>query len=235
MATTGTRATDDARTTVVAPRGWALVRRLPHVLLVAEIGVWRSLFLLLIGRRPGRGPGSRAFPYAKEIVPLLWVFVVLSTLELAVVHVLLPWETLRWMLFVFSLWGVTWMLGLLVSVKIFPHLLGDDGLRVRYGATVEVVVPWAAISGASVRRGSFPSDARQLEHRGGAPAFVLPILKQTKVDVELREPLELRLPDGPETISAVRLYAEDPPGLVAAIRAGVAERAAGPDRESARA
>lgn len=235
MVTPRAAATDDSRTTVLSPRGWALVRRLPRVLLVAELGVWRSLLLLLSGRRPGRGPGVRAFPYAKEIVPLLWVFVVLSILELAVVHVLLPWETLRWMLFVFSLWGVTWMLGLLVSVKIFPHLLGEAGLRVRYGATVEVVIPWSAIADASVRRGSFASDARQLEHRDGAPAFVLPILKQTKVDVRLCQPVELRLPDGRETISAIRLYAEDPADLVAAIREGVAARQATQDRPAARA
>jgi hypothetical protein len=39
------------------------------------------------------------------------------------------------------------------------------------------------------------------------------------VDVVLREPLVLDLPGGPETVTAVRLAADDPAALVEAARA----------------
>ena len=44
------------------------------------------------------------------------------------------------------------------------------------------------------------------------------ILKQTRVRVDLIVPTGLDLPDGPQDVVAVKLYADDPRGLVAAAR-----------------
>ncbi len=48
---------------------------------------------------------------------------------------------------------------------------------------------------------------------------------QTTVDVTLRRPLEVTLPSGPETVTAIRLHADDAQSLVSAVRARL--RAAG--------
>ena len=45
-----------------------------------EIGIWRSLFLWIFRRVPGKGPRSEDFSYAKEVTPLLIVFIFLSAL-----------------------------------------------------------------------------------------------------------------------------------------------------------
>jgi hypothetical protein len=90
---------------------------------------------------PGRGPGVRIFPYAKEVSPLLGAFIVVSALELVVVHLVLPWATVRTVLLVLSIWGLVWMIGFLASMRVFPHLLDEAGLRLRYGTSVDVRVP----------------------------------------------------------------------------------------------
>ena len=167
----------------------------------------------------------RTFAYAKEVSPLLYAFIGVSALELVVLHLILPWATVRTIALVLSLWGLLWMIGFLASLRVFPHLVGPDGLRVRYGTSVDVRVPWEAVA-----------DVRSVKHRlsTGKSVQVLPaeegdavhvaVLKRTRVDVVLHAPTTLVLPDGPREVTAVRLDADDPKAFVAAVRERLAER-----------
>jgi hypothetical protein len=171
-----------------------------------EIGIWRSLFLWLIRRVPGKGPRTEDFSYAKEVTPIIVVFIFLSALETAVVHLLVPWEPARMALLIVGVWGLLWMLGYLASVRVFRHLLDDDGLRIRYGAHDDLRIPWYAMADVTAQRGHV--DARGLRVQDGVAH--VPVLKQTRVRVTLERPI-----DG---FSEVRFYADDPRALVAAAR-----------------
>ena len=105
----------------------------------------------------GQGPGVEAFSYAQQVSPLFAVFIFVSAIELPVVHILLPWDTVRLVVDVLSVWGLLWMVGMLASVRVFPHLMDGEGLRVRYGTTVDIRVPWDAVAGVTSRRGSVDS------------------------------------------------------------------------------
>ena len=135
-----------------------------------------------------------------------------------VVHLLIPWPAVRIAVLIVSVWGLLWMVGLLASMKVFPHLVGPDALRVRYGANLDVGVPWEAVASVGAARGSVDSGRSVVVEDGVAS---VPVMKQTRVEVKLREPTTLALPDGPEEVTALRLYADDPRGFVAAARACV--------------
>ncbi len=190
-----------------------------------EIGIWRSLFLLAARRVPGRGPGVGTFPYAKEVSPLLYAFIGVSALELVVVHLILPWETVRTIALVLSLWGLLWMIGFLASLRVFPHLVGPDGLRVRYGTSVDVRVPWEAVADVRIAKHRLPTGrtVQVLPAEEGDVVHVA-VLKRTRIDVVLQAPTRLGLPDGPRDVTAVRLDADDPRAFVAAARERLAER-----------
>ena len=180
-----------------------------------EIGIWRSLFLWVTRRVSGQGPGVATFSYARQLLPLLGAFIFVSVIELPVVHLLIPWDTVRLVALVLSVWGLLWMLGLLASMKVFPHLLDDAGLRVRYGTTVDIRIPWAAVASVSARRRSVTT--RSSVEVDGTVASV-PVLKQTRVDVALHAPTPVELPDGTVEITEMRLYADDAGAFVAAAR-----------------
>jgi hypothetical protein len=191
---------------LLAPLRW-LVR--------LEIGIWRSLFLLVTRRVHGRGPGVQVFAYHRQIAPVIAAFIFVSMIELPVVHLLIPWETVRLMVLVLSVWGLLWMVGLLASVKVFPHLLDQRGLRIRYGTMADVAIPWEAVASINARRGRV--DTQRRVHVEG-PVLSVPVMKQTRVEVKLREPTAVRLPGGTEEVSELRFYADDPRGLVASAR-----------------
>jgi len=137
----------------VLRRAWGLARWL----VVLEIGIWRSLFLWVTRRVSGQGPGVERFSYAKQISPVIGVFIFVSAIELPVVHVLVPWDGVRLVLDVLSVWALLWMIGLLASMRVFPHLMDERELRIRHGTTVDIHVPWASIASVAGRRGSVPS------------------------------------------------------------------------------
>jgi len=188
-------------------------------LVMLEIGIWRSLFLWVTRRRPGRRPGSQAFSYGREVRPLLMVIIFVSALELVVVHLLLPWATVRLIALVLSVWGLLWMVGYLASIKVFPHLLDHRELRVRFGTTTDIRIPWEAIAGVNSKRRRTPTRRSvQIQGADDGIAVDVPVLRQTRVDVAMREPTTVELPDGPQEITELRLYADDPGALVAAAR-----------------
>jgi len=159
----------------------------------------------------GRGrPRGRDVLVRAPLVPLLGAFIFVSLIELPVVHLLIPWDTVRLVALVISVWGLLWMLGLLASMKVFPHLLDDAGMRVRYGTSVDIRIPWSAVASVTARRGSVPAEDDTVA--------TVPVMNQTRVDVVLHRPTAVALPDGTEEITELRLYADDARAFVAAAR-----------------
>lgn len=203
---------------------WSLPRRF----VVLEIGIWRSLALWVARRVSGRGPGVATFTYAKQVSPLITAFIFVSLVELPVVHLLLPWESVRLVADVLSVWGLLWMLGLRAGVHVFPHLMDGEGVRVRYGASADIRVPWEAIARVRGRRGSVVTGKTVVIERDGDGdllAVNVAVMKLTRVEIELHGPTALVLPGGvQEGVTHVRLYADDPAAFVARARAHLGQR-----------
>ena len=206
----------------------AVLRRifsLSRWLVTLEIGIWRSLFLWVTRRVPGRGPGVEVFPYSRDVVPIMAAFIFVSVLELPVVHLLLPWETVRLIADVLSIWGLLWMVGFLASMKVYPHLLDDHGLRIRNGTSVDIRIPWEAIASVTSRRRSVPTRRTvSIEHSDDGNVLSVAVLKQTKVDVVLNRPTATKLRNGTEEATELRLYVDDPGAFVATARERLADR-----------
>lgn len=197
-------------------------------LVLLEIGIWRSLGLWATRRVSGRAPGVETFAYAKQVSPVITAFIFVSLVELPVVHLLLPWETVRLVADVLSVWGLLWMLGLRAGVHVFPHLMDGDGVRIRNGTSADVHVPWAAIARVRGRRGSVATGKTVVIERDGdgdAVVVNVAVMKLTRVELELHGPTALALPGGVvEGVTHVRLYADDPAAFVARARAHLGQR-----------
>jgi hypothetical protein len=188
-----------------------------------EVNLYRSLFRW-VTRRPDVPPGSTGFPYVGAIATLLWAFVVVSAIELVAVHLLLPWETIRLVADLLGLWGLVWMLGLLASFNVHPHLVGGSGVRIRYGHSTDILVPWDAIGGVATKLRS-PESSKTIQLDRGEDGTVLNVVvgSQTNVELTLSRPLDVPLRKGPETITAIRFHADDARGLVGRVRERLGE------------
>ena len=193
-----------------------------------EIMVWRSLARWVARRPAGAGAGVQTFGYARSATPLFWLFILVSAVEIPVAHALLPWRWAEVLSLALGLWGLLWMLGLLASQHVHPHLVDGRGLRLRSGAHVDVALPWSAVRSVTTHRRDLPS-SRTVQLTAGSPTagsptgaaavLSLPSSSETRVDVRLVAPTEVRLPQGPTVVSEVRVHVDDPPAFVAAVRA----------------
>ena len=193
---------------------FALVRRV----VTFELGLYRSLFGW-VTRRPDVPSDAVAFGYIGAVAALLWAFIFGSATELVVLHLLLPWETVRIVVDVLGIWGLAWMLGMMASFRVHPHLVSNSGLRIRHGATTDMAVRWDDIATIRVReRSRDKSQAVQLDKAEGSAVLNVVIASRTNVDVTLRRPLVVPLRTGEESVTEFRFYVDDARELVRRVR-----------------
>jgi hypothetical protein len=201
------------------PGGWQRAADL-------EAGIWRSLYRWVF-RRPLRlPPGSVPFSYAAGAAPILWVFVGMSAVEIPILHLLLPAGWWRVLALVLGAWGLLWMIGLLATFKMHPHEAGDPGIRIRNGTGVDFSVPWSAVEAVSSHRKSLEkSRTVQVAETALGPVLQIVVASQTNVAIRLREPLAVPVRRSPGPVVEIRIYADDPPGFVAAAKDRLARTA----------
>ncbi|MDO9380766.1 MAG: hypothetical protein Q7T56_18135 [Nocardioidaceae bacterium] len=205
--------TDAGRRTSWRATAWHVVR--------LEVGMYVSL-ARWAARRPSLGaPGSQVHGYARLVTPMLWLFVFASAVEVVVLDLLLPWMVVRVVALVLGIWGVVWMLGMIASYRVFPHLLEPDRLRVRCGALVDVVLPWSAIASVGSGDTSLESSMRtmQVDDLDDGTRLSVGVGGRVNVQLTLREPVTVSTPRGSLVVTRVSLWADDPRDLVRDVRA----------------
>jgi hypothetical protein len=206
---------------VTAPRRTAaqLALSLARRAVQLEIGIWQSLYRFLF-RRPRVPAGAVGFSYHRSVLPVIVTFIVVSAIELVAVDVLVQrWPAVRLPLLVLGIWGLTWMLGFLAAMVTRPHAVGPEGIRVRYTTDVEAVLPWDAVAAVARRTRTRTDKAPRVTRDGdGRATLHLWMHEQTNLDIALDRPVDVRLPRGTETVTAVHLLADDPAGFLDRVR-----------------
>jgi len=190
--------------------------RLVRHAIVFEINIYKSLLRWLL-RRPSVPPGSTPVGYARMVTPVLALWIFGSAVEIPVVHLLVPWDALRWPLLAIGVWGLMWMVGFLAGLRSYPHLLSDDVLRIRNGPMHDIPVPLAEIAQVTSRERSLPSSMWVLQPETSEQGVHLNVTVsgQVNVHIALRQPLTVATRKGSMTINALSFWADEPRQLTA--------------------
>jgi len=198
----------------------ALARKLVNF----ELSLYRSLYRWAT-RRPDVPADAGAFAYVGAVAVVLWAFIIVSAVEIVVFHLILPWEVVRLVVDIVSIWGLLWMLGFAASMHVYPHLVDGTGVRVRNSTGTDITVPWDAIASVSVReRSRDRSKTVQVDHDEKGDVLHVVMSSRSNVDLRLRRPLVVPLAKGDETVTEVRFFADDARALVNRVRAHLADR-----------
>ena len=184
-----------------------------------ELNLYRSLFRW-VTRRRDVPRSTEAFGYAQAVTPVMWLWIFASALEVPLVHVLIPWDTVRITVLALSIWGLVWMVGVLASLNVYPHLVTDSTLRVRNGASVDIPLAWSEIETVVSRRQDLPSSARTLQPRETEDGLDLRVgvSGQVNIHVVLKEPTTVRTPKDDMRITELSFLVDDPRDFVANAR-----------------
>ncbi|WP_286929157.1 MULTISPECIES: hypothetical protein [Aeromicrobium] len=181
--------------------------------LLLELALYRSL-VRWIARRPDVPAGATPIGYAQLVGPMLWLWIFGSAtetvaVELVLRHVDAAWaDAIRLPLLVLGIWGVLWMLGLLASYRVRPHLLHDDRLRLRCGARTWVDVPLAAVAGCRLVEHEMPGTIRSVHHEDDL--LLLGVSGRTNLELELTGVTTLRSSKGELVADRVGFWVDAP-------------------------
>ncbi|MQY06821.1 hypothetical protein [Actinomadura macrotermitis] len=183
-----------------------------------------SLALWVARRRHGVPPGATAVPYSGAQTAMTSLFLFAMVVELFAVEILLrafdaPAGLRAFFLFLDG-YTVLAVLAVIASCVTRPHVVSPDGLRIRYGAFLDVRVPRERI--ASVRK------IRRFDENGHVGVtdgrLAVAVASQTNVLIELTRPITIVRPLGARAeVHAIRFYADVPGPLLAEIAAWSAE------------
>lgn len=185
-----------------------------------ELAMYRNLYLWARRRTVGLTPDAAAFSYAGANAMAVWGFIGVAVVELPLIHFVVPWDGVRITLLLLGLWTLVWMLGYAGGLRVYPHLATDEGLHVRFGAGLDVFVPWSNVASLRASTRNYLKGATvQVDAEGDHAALAVTILSQTTVEVRLREPMAVahRKAAG-VPIAEVRFVADDPASVVRAAR-----------------
>lgn len=210
----------DERTAAPATRRSAGERivRLARLIWRAEAAVWVSLYRFVFAR-PRVPKGATGFPYHSPVLTVLVVFIVLSAIEIPIIDLIVhPWPWIRIPLLILGIWGVTWMLGLLLGFLTRPHSVGPEGIRARSGADIDVDLPWDAVRSVARSRDVTEKAPKVRDEEPHGRTLALRIQNETNVLITLEHPVPARLGSDSHEIDAVRLWTDDIDGFMTAVR-----------------
>lgn len=167
-----------------------------------------------IARRPDVPRGAVPIGYSRLVVPVLWLWIFGSAVEVIVVEVVLRqvdqhWAAaLRLPLLVLGVWGVLWMLGMMASYQVRPHVLTDTDLRLRSGARTWVVVPIEAVESTRTVDHELPGVIRSLHVDGDL--VLVGVSSRTNLELVLAGPMALTTSRGEVTATRVAMWVDEP-------------------------
>lgn len=206
------------------PTATARARVLVTRALVMELRVYESIWRFA-ARRPKIPPGARGFRYHRPVLTILIVFMVLSALEIPILDALVhQWLPVRIGFLILGIWGLTWIIGLLLAYLTRPHTVGPEGIQVREGMELEISVPWEDLASIRLHPTSVdPNDPKNKPKRvfeeDGERVCAIRIGHETNLEITFERPTLVRLPGlppkgGEHKVSRLRFWADDPAGVL---------------------
>jgi hypothetical protein len=192
------------------------IRHLAWRALRIELGVWRSLYRFVF-RRPSVPRGAAAFGYDKPIRTILIAFIVVSAIEVPIVDLIVhQWVFIRIPLLILGIWGLTFMVGMLLGYLTRPHAVGPAGIRVRHGDEVDIDLPWDIVAAVALRKHHIDT-SKTFTIDGDVLAIA--VQDETQLLITLEQPIEVHLPSGARvSVTALRISADDPRAFMDAVR-----------------
>lgn len=185
---------------------------------VAEFRTFGSLVLAVRGKRKVP-PEAAWFGYTKGTMTFPAVMIVLSLVELVIVHMLVPWAWLRLVMLVLTVWGVLFILGYFASRIVYPHFITDEVLHLRWGLQAVLTTPLTNVA----------TVAPHVNHAHTQPGIdgdrlILTQFQSTNVLIRFTDPVAASAPVSRKHLPAdfhateVQLYVDNPDALLRALR-----------------
>ncbi|HEU4792059.1 MAG TPA: hypothetical protein VFS96_00205, partial [Nitrolancea sp.] len=178
-----------------------------------EPRLWVYLGQWIFRRRP---PSPDEFAYRKRSIMgvLLIVAVLTAPGEILLWEILIPWNWLRLVLLILSLYALLWIFAFYASLVVLPHRLKLEVALLHFGALAEGKIPYSSIDSVKVDERKAPDGREGIRLSPDKTTAYIGVGGKTDVTIQLREPLALSGLVGPTSpVITVCIAADEPERL----------------------
>lgn len=172
-------------------------------------GRWLGMRLF---HRPATG-----YSYHRDLILIGWamLFALSAPAEMILLHLLIPWAPVRWVLLALEIYGLLWLLAIGVSFGTLRHEIHGRSIRLRLGLLADIHVPMSSITRVT-------SDVRRTERSLGLEVedetATLAVNGKTNLVMEVASTVRVRQLFGlSEPVRVVRFYVDEPAAFMAAL------------------
>jgi hypothetical protein len=184
----------------------------------SEINAYRALWLCMRGRNFAIEPGAVPIGSSRGLFVMPAAFAIATAIEIAVLHLLVPWLWLQVTLAVVSIWSLVALFGHLAIHRTNPHYLTHSSLVLRQSGTVVTSIERTNILSIVPRRRFSETAPTIIDGR-----LYLPNTEGTTVDLVLESPISATVPAlfpsrrKTEQIHQISLYVDEPTRLISIV------------------
>lgn len=205
-------------------RAGNLAQRAVKVELRIYVSLWRA-----VARKPLIPVGGSGFAYHRPVLTVLIIFMVLSAVEIPILDAIVHrWLPVRISFLAIGIWGLTWMIGLLCAYFTRPHTVSAEGIRVREGLELDILIDWDDFDSIQLHQTTVdPNDPDRIKGRvfieDEETVCAVRIAHETNLEIRLERPTAIRLPGlhpkgGTHEVTVLRFWADDPIALLESVR-----------------
>lgn len=171
-------------------------------------------------RRRDLAEGEYTYNKSSIMSAFVAMLVVTTPAELLLAELLLPWPIVRWIIGIAAVYGLLWIAGLAVSLRVLPHRLESRGLSLHYGLLASGFVPYNLIASVETGNVKLPQGAGEGLYvpKAGRVAY-LAVGNKANITLHLREPITLMRVFSPtQPVTKIVLAADNPIALSGALQ-----------------
>jgi hypothetical protein len=172
-------------------------------------GRWLGMRLF---HRPATG-----YSYHRDLILIGWamLFALSAPAEMILLHLLIPWAPVRWVLLALEIYGLLWLLAIGVSFGTLRHQIDGRSVRLRLGLLADIHLSRSTITRVT-------SDVRRTERSLGLEVedetATLAVNGKTNLVMEVASPVRVRRLFGlSEPVRVIRFHADEPAAFMAAL------------------
>ncbi len=182
----------------------------------SEVRVFGTLLAWAIAKVRRTAPVGHPYDRHQLLIGWVMLFALSAPAEMVLLHVLIPWGPLRWLVLIVEVYGLVWIAAIGISFSFLRHTVSPTEIRIRQGLLADVRVRRDTIR--DLRR----EPTRSLDGRTDiaieGDAVTISMEGRTDLTLELGEPIRVRRLFGfSPAVSRVRFAVDDPDAFLAAV------------------
>lgn len=182
----------------------------------SEVRAFATLIAWAVAKARRMAPNGYSYVRHQMLIGWVMLFALSAPAEMSLLHILIPWEPVRWVVLVVEVYGLVWIAAIGISFGSLRHTVSPTQIRLRQGLLADVRVRRDTVRDLRREHTRTVDGRTSIAIDGGMGTISME--GRTDLILELFEPVRIRRLFGfSPPVDTIRFAVDDPDAFLAAI------------------